>query len=341
MKLATIADGTRDGRLAVVSPDLGLCADAGTIAPTLQAALDDWARLAPRLMALAAELENGAAAGEAFDESRALSPLPRAYQWIDGSAFLSHVELVRKARGAAMPPDFWTDPLLYQGGSDAFLAPRDPIPVADKAFGVDFEGEVAVIVTDVAMGASRREAAAAIALVLLVNDVSLRNLIPGELAKGFGFFQSKPSSAFSPVAVTPGELGTAWDGGRLHLPLLVSLNGGPFGRADAGRGMHFDFPALIAHAARTRPLSAGTIIGSGTVSSKGPDGGPGLPIAEGGDGYSCLAEARVAETLRHGAAKTHFLHFGDVVRIEMKMPGGASIFGAIEQRVERYARPSA
>jgi fumarylacetoacetate (FAA) hydrolase len=249
------------------------------------------------------------------------------------------VELVRKARGAAVPPDLWTDPLLYQGASDAFLAPREPIRMADEGFGIDFEGEVAVVVNDVTMGADRAEAAAAIVLIVLVNDVSLRNLIPAELAKGFGFFQSKPSSALSPVAVTPCEFGASWDGGRLHLPLLVSLNGKPFGRADAGTGMNFDFPTLIAHAARTRPLGAGTIIGAGTVSNKGADGGPSRPVADGGVGYSCLAEARMVETLRDGATKTPFLRFGDTVRIEMKNPGGQSIFGAIEQTVERYARP--
>jgi fumarylacetoacetate (FAA) hydrolase len=250
------------------------------------------------------------------------------------------VELVRKARGAAMPPDLWTDPLVYQGGSDRFLAPREPIRMADEGFGIDFEGEVAVVVNDVAMGANRAEAAAAIALIVLANDVSLRNLIPAELGKGFGFFQSKPSSAFSPIAVTPSELGGSWDGGRLHLPLLVSLNGKPFGRADAGTGMNFDFPTLIAHAARTRPLGAGTIVGAGTVSNKGADGGPGRPIAEGGVGYSCLAEARMVEVIGDGTVKTPFLRFGDTVRIEMKNPGDQSIFGAIEQTVEPYARPA-
>jgi fumarylacetoacetate (FAA) hydrolase len=278
---------------------------------------------------------------ERFREHDALSPLPRAFQWIDGSAYLNHVELVRKARGAAMPPDLWTDPLVYQGGSDDFLAPREPIRMADEGFGIDFEGEVAVIVNDVAMGADRAEAAAAIALIVLANDISLRNLIPAELGKGFGFFQSKPSSAFSPVAVTPSELGASWDGGRVHLPLLVHLNGKPFGRANAGNGMNFDFPALIVHAARTRHLGAGTIIGAGTVSNKGADGGPGRPVADGGVGYSCLAEARMVEVIRGGAAKTPFLRFGDTVRIEMKDSGGQSIFGAIEETVEIYARPGA
>jgi fumarylacetoacetate (FAA) hydrolase len=341
MKLATLGDGSRDGRLAVVSRDLAYATDARSAAKTLQEALDDWGQVAPKLETLAAELETGSVPRERFHERDALSPLPRAYQWIDGSAYLSHVELVRKARGAAMPPELRSDPLLYQGGSDAFLAPREPIRMADEGFGIDFEGEVAVIVTDVPIGASRTEAAAAIALILLVNDVSLRNLIPPELAKGFGFFQSKPSSAFSPVAVTANELGAAWDGERLHRPLLISLNGKPFGRADAGTGMHFDFPTLIAHAANTRPLCAGTILGSGTVSNYAPGGGPSVPIAEGGSGYSCLAEARIVEMIRDGVAKTPFLRFGDTVRIEMKTPGGQSIFGAIEQTVEPYARTSA
>jgi fumarylacetoacetate (FAA) hydrolase len=339
VKLATLADGSRDGRLVVVSRDLAHATDARGVAQTLQNALDDWTRLSPKLEALATALETGAVPRERFREHAVLSPLPRAFQWIDGSAYLNHVELVRKARGAAMPPDLWTDPLLYQGGSDTFLAPGEPIRMADEGFGIDFEGEVAVVVDDVAMGASAAEATAAIALIVLVNDVSLRNLIPAELAKGFGFFQSKPSSAFSPVAVTPSELGAAWDGGRVHLPLLVSLNGKPFGRPDAGTGMNFDFPALIAHAARTRSLGAGTIVGSGTVSNKGADGGPGRPIADGGVGYSCLIEARMAETIRDGASKTQFLRFGDTLRIEMKNLGGQSIFGAIEQTVEPYARP--
>jgi fumarylacetoacetate (FAA) hydrolase len=341
VKLATLANGSRDGRLVVVSRDLAHATDAGGVAQTLQDALDDWKRLAPKLEALATALETGSVPRERFRERDALSPLPRAFQWIDGSAYLNHVELVRKARGAAMPPDLWTDPLVYQGGSDRFLAPREPIRMADESFGIDFEGEVAVVVNDVAMGADRAEAAAAIALIVLANDISLRNLIPAELGKGFGFFQSKPSSAFSPVAVTPSELGASWDGGRLHLPLLVSLNGKPFGRADAGTGMHFDFPTLIAHAARTRPLGAGTIVGAGTISNKGADGSPGRPVADGGVGYSCLAEARMVEIIRDGAAKTPFLRFGDTVRIEMKNPGGQSIFGAIEQTVEPYARPSA
>jgi fumarylacetoacetate (FAA) hydrolase len=335
MKLATLKNGTRDGKLVVVSRDLTRFTDASFLAPTLQAALDDWRRIAPHLATLAESLEHGAVPLARFHEHEAHSPLPRAYQWADGSAYLNHVELVRKARGAEMPEGLRTDPLIYQGGSDSFVPPREPIRVAEEAWGVDFEAEVAVIVDDVAMGAGDRAAREAIRLVMLVNDVSLRGLIPAELAKGFGFFQGKPSSAFSPVAVTPDELGDAWDGGKLHLPLCVDWNGSPFGRANAGVDMAFDFPALIAHAARTRPLAAGTIIGSGTVSNR-LDGGPGKPVSEGGAGYSCIAEQRVIETMAKGSASTPFLRFGDTVRIEMKDAAGHSVFGAIEQTVERY-----
>ncbi|MGE0502916.1 MAG: fumarylacetoacetate hydrolase family protein [Rhizobiaceae bacterium] len=334
MKLATLKNGTRDGRLVVVSRDLTRCTDASFLAPTLQAALDDWRRLAPHLAALAESLDHGSVPSERFHEHDAMSPLPRAYQWADGSAYVNHVELVRKARGAEMPQSFWTDPLMYQGGSDSFLGPRDPIDVADESWGIDMEGEVAVIVGDVPAGASLETARDAIRLVMLVNDVSLRNLVPDELAKGFGFFQSKPSSAFSPVAVTPDELGDAWDGGRLHLPLAVDFNGKPFGRANAGIDMTFDFPALVAHAAKTRPLAAGSIIGSGTVSNK-ENGGPGRPVSQGGVGYSCLAELRMIESIDAGKPSTPFLRFGDVVRIEMKDRSGRSIFGAIEQTVTR------
>lgn len=332
MKLASLKSG-RDGRLVVVSADLAWCTPADTIAPTLQAALDDWERCEPMLRALAASVETHGVPLDRFHEHEAASPLPRAYQWADGSAYVNHVALVRQARGAEMPESFWTDPLMYQGGSDGFLGPRDAIPLADEAWGCDLEGEVAVIVGDVPLGASRDEAAAAIRLIMLVNDVSLRNLIPGELAKGFGFFQSKPASAFSPVAVTPDALGARWRDGKLHGKLEVYLNGKPFGEADAGVDMTFDFPTLIAHAAKTRALSAGTIIGSGTVSNRGPDGGPGKPIAEGGVGYSCLAEVRTVETLLHGAAKTPFLKAGDEVRIEMRDDHGHTLFGAIEQKV--------
>ncbi|HSP25348.1 MAG TPA: fumarylacetoacetate hydrolase family protein [Saliniramus sp.] len=335
MKIASLKHG-RDGRLVVVSRDLTKATDAFVIVPTLQAALDDWERVRPYLEDLGRQLETGSVPSFRFHEHDCASPLPRAYQWADGSAYVNHVELVRKARGAEMPESFWTDPLMYQGGSDSFIGPRDPIRMADEAWGIDFEGEVAVIVGDVPMGATREEAAAAIRLVMLVNDVSLRNLIPGELGKGFGFFQAKPSSAFSPVAVTPDELGDAWDGGKLHLPLLSVLNGKPFGKPDAGVDMTFDFPTLIAHAAKTRPLAAGSIIGSGTVSNKDADGSPGRRIEDGGLGYSCLAELRTVETIRDGSAKTPFLQFGDRIRIEMKDARGHSLFGAIEQVVEKY-----
>ena len=331
MKLASLKGG-RDGRLVVVSNDLAWYAPADRIALTLQAALDDWDRCAPELRGLAEGLEHGSVPKARFHEHEAASPLPRAYQWVDGSAYVNHVALVRQARGAEMPESFWTDPLMYQGGSDGFLGPRDPIPLADPAWGCDVEGEVAVITGDVPMGATPAEALAAVRLVMLCNDVSLRNLIPGELAKSFGFFQSKPASAFSPVAVTPDGL-TNWTEGRLHGKLMVDLNGQPLGAPDAGVDMTFDFGTLIAHAARTRALAAGSIIGSGTVSNRSPDGGPGRPIAEGGVGYACLAEVRTVETLLHGAPRTPFLKQGDVVRIEMRDARRHSLFGAIEQVV--------
>jgi fumarylacetoacetate (FAA) hydrolase len=331
MKLASLKGG-RDGRLVVVSNDLAWYSPADRVALTLQAALDDWARCEPELRGLAESLEHGSVPKARFHEHEAASPLPRAYQWIDGSAYVNHVALVRQARGAEMPESFWTDPLMYQGGSDGFLGPRELIPLMDEAWGCDLEGEVAVVTGDVRMGASREEALAAIRLVMLCNDVSLRNLIPGELAKGFGFFQSKPASAFSPVAVTPDAL-EAWNDGKLHGRLEVQLNGKPLGEADAGVDMTFDFGTLVAHAAKTRALGAGTIVGSGTVSNRGPDGGPGRPIGEGGLGYSCLAEVRTVETILHGAPKTPFLKAGDRVRIEMRDARRHSIFGAIEQEV--------
>lgn len=335
MKLATMRDGSRDGQLVVVSKDLGRYVVASEIAKTMQQALDEWDSSKAKLAALSAQLENGEIKGEVFDESKCLSPLPRAYQWADGSAYVNHVELVRKARNATMPESFWTDPLMYQGGSDAFLAPHDDIEMGNEAWGIDFEGEIAVITGDVAMGASAEEAEKDIRLLMLVNDVSLRGLIPAELAKGFGFFQSKPSSAFSPVAVTPDELGDAWAEGKVHLPLLVDYNGNAFGKAEAGIDMTFNFPTLVAHAAKTRPLGAGAIIGSGTISNK-LDGGPGKPVSEGGVGYSCIAEIRMIETIKDGAAKTPFMRFGDTIRIEMKDASGQSIFGAISQKVEKY-----
>jgi fumarylacetoacetate (FAA) hydrolase len=336
MKLATLKDGTRDGKLVVVSRDLTRATEAFNIAPTLQRALDDWQRIAPLLADLAAQLELGSVPSFRFHEHDCASPLPRAFQWADGSAYVNHVELVRKARGAKMPDSFWTDPLIYQGGSDTFLGPRDPILMADEDWGIDMEAEVAVITDDVPMGVTAQDARRHILLIMLVNDLSLRGLIAAELAKGFGFFQSKPASACSPVAATPDELGQAWDGGRLHRILRVDRNGQPFGRAHAGEDMTFDFGALIAHAAKTRPLGAGSIIGSGTVSNKDKDGGPGRPLSEGGRGYSCIAEIRVIETLRNGIPSTPFLRFGDSVRIEMFDDNGSSLFGAIEQTVARY-----
>jgi fumarylacetoacetate (FAA) hydrolase len=332
MKLASLKSG-RDGRLVVVSEDLAWCVDASPVAETLQQALDDWGHAEPQLRALEQSLTHGSVPKQRFHERECASPLPRAFQWADGSAYVNHVELVRKARGAEMPESFWTDPLMYQGGSDSFLGPRDPIPLADEAWGCDFEAEVAVVIGDVPQGASAEEAAAAIALIMLVNDVSLRNLIPNELAKGFGFFNSKPSSAFSPCAVTPDALGPAWDGKKLHLPLLSAINGKAFGKPNAGVEMTFDFPTLIAHAARTRPLCAGTIIGSGTVSNRDPDGAPGRPVSAGGLGYSCIAELRTVETLNGGKPETPFLQHGDLVEIEMQDNRGRSIFGRIEQEV--------
>ena len=332
MKLASLKDG-RDGRLVVVSTDLQRCLPAAEAAPTLQAALDDWATVAPQLQALSDRVNAGE--GRPFDQSACASPLPRAFQWADGSAYVNHVELVRKARGAEMPETFWTDPLMYQGGSDSFLGPRDNIPMADEAWGIDFEAEIVVVTDDVPMGVSADTALDHIRLIMLVNDVSLRNLIPGELAKGFGFFQSKPSSAFSPVAVTPDELGESWLEGKLHLPLLSFLNGKAFGKPDAGVDMTFHFGQLVAHAARTRPLCAGSLIGSGTISNK-LDGGPGKPIEDGGVGYSCIAEIRTIETINDGKPSTSFMKFGDRICIEMMGANGESIFGTIDQVVEKY-----
>ncbi|HET7409980.1 MAG TPA: fumarylacetoacetate hydrolase family protein [Paracoccaceae bacterium] len=333
MKLASIPDGTRDGRLVVVSRDLTRCADAERIAPTLQHALDHWDQVAPELEALARTLEAGAIWAERFRERSALSPLPRAFQWLDGSAYPGHAELLRRARGAELPDNLRSEPLMYQGGSDGFLPPRADIEVADPAWGPDLEAEIAVVTGDVPRGADRAAAAAAIRLVMLANDVSLRGLTGTEAARGFGFVQSKPAGSFSPVAVTPDELGDAWDGARLSGLLAVDLNGEPLGRAQAEDGSSFDFPALIAHAARTRALAAGTIIGSGTVSNPAEDGGPGRTVAEGGRGFSCLAELRTVETIREGAPRTPFLQDGDEVRIEMRDARGQSIFGAIEQVV--------
>ncbi|MBM3568935.1 MAG: fumarylacetoacetate hydrolase family protein, partial [Alphaproteobacteria bacterium] len=316
-------------RLIVVSKYLSRAVAADGVAPTLQAALDDWAACAPRLAELSARLEAGKAPGAfGFDPKAVASPLPRAYQWCDGSAYLFHVELVRKARGAEMPPSFLSDPLMYQGGSDSFLAPTEDIAVENEDWGIDFESEVAVIVDDVPMGAGPALARSKIRLVMLVNDVSLRNLIPAELAKGFGFFHAKPSTAFSPVAVTSDELGAAWDGAKLSLPLVSTLNGRRIGDPDAGADLNFDFGQLVAHAARTRPLAAGSIVGSGTVSNRDRQ-----------RGSSCLAEIRTLETLAEGKPRTPFMRFGDRIRIEMFDADRRSIFGAIDQQVARYTPP--
>lgn len=326
MKLASLKHNNRDGQLVVVSKDLSQAIAVPEIALTMQQALDDWHGCASKLREIYDALNQGQLEGAfAFDQNKAHSPLPRAYQWADGSAYVNHVELVRKARGAEMPENFWTDPLMYQGGSDKFLGPRDDIPVADESYGIDFEAEIAVITDDVPMGMPAKEAKDKILLVMLCNDVSLRNLIPNELAKGFGFFQSKPSSAFSPVAVTPDELNDVFDGYKLALPLISLLNNKPFGEPNAGVDMTFDFPTLIAHAAKTRPLGAGTIVGSGTISNTNRS-----------KGSSCLAEKRMLEVLEYGEAKTPFMQFGDTIRIEMLDKNKQSIFGAIDQKVVAY-----
>ena len=336
MKLATLKRGGRDGTLVVVNRALTHCRAVPAIARTLQAALDDWEAVEPQLRQVYEALNSGAFTDpDPFDPAACHSPLPRAYQWADGSAYVNHVELVRRARGAELPPEFWSDPLMYQGGSDSFVGPRDPLWALDEAWGIDLEAEVTVITGDVKMGATPAEAGKAIRLLMLVNDVSLRNLIPGELAKGFGFLQSKPASAFSPVAVTPDELGGDWRGGKVHRPLTVHLNGALFGNPDAGTDMVFNFPQLVAHLAKTREAEAGSIIGSGTVSNK-QGGLHGSSIANGGVGYCCLAELRMYETIETGKPQTPFLKFGDTVRIEMFARDGTSIFGAIDQRVDKY-----
>jgi fumarylacetoacetate (FAA) hydrolase len=332
MKLASLKQG-RDGRLVAVSDDLAYFADASHVVTTLQGALDEWEKFEPLLRNLATDLEHGAIPRERFHERDAAAPLPRAYQWADGSAYVNHVALVRQARGAEMPDSFWHEPLIYQGGSDAFLGPRDDIPLADEKWGCDLEAEVVVVTGDVPQGVSREDALGLIRLVGLTNDVSLRNLIPGELAKGFGFFQSKPASSFSPVFVTPDALGVRWSEGKLKGVVEVDLNGQPFGRADAGDDMTFDFGTLIAHAAATRRLGAGTIIGSGTVSNRDSDGGPGRPVVDGGLGYSCIAEVRMVETIIGGKPQTQFLRHGDRVTITMRDDRHHAIFGTINQSV--------
>lgn len=340
MKLATVKDGTRDGKLVVVSRDLTRCSEVGHIAATLQDALDDWAAAAPRLQRVAEGLETGSQPADRFHEHDAMAPLPRAHLWADGSAYVNHVELVRRARGAELPETFWTDPLMYVGAPDAMLGARDAIPALSQDWGIDMEAEVAVIVDDVPMGVTPEQAREHIRLVMILNDVSFRALIPAELAKGFGFCQSKGPTAFSPVAVTPDELGEAWDGARLSLPMLVSYNGQAFGCADAGTDMTFDFGQLVAHAASTRSIGAGGVIGSGTISNKEADGSPGKPVPDGGRGYSCIAEIRMIETINGGKPQTPFMAFGDTVRIEMKDADGRSLFGAIEQVVEKANAPA-
>ena len=329
MKLASLKEGGRDGTLIVVDRELKRAVRASNIAPTLQKALDDWAKAAPRLTVLAEQLRDDKAPGSfELDTTALAAPLPRAYQWADGSAYVVHVELVRKARGVEMPPSFWTDPLMYQGGSDSFIGPNDEIEMADEAWGIDFEGEIAVITDDVPMGISPSAARKHIKLVTILNDVSLRNVIVGELAKGFGFFHGKPATAFAPVVVTPDELGSAWDGAKLNLPLLSTLNGKEFGHPNAATDLTFDFGQLIAHAARTRHLEAGTVVGSGTVANR-----------DASVGCSCIAERRVRETIDSGKPTTPFMKFGDHVRIEMLDRHGQSIFGAIDQKVVKYDPP--
>ena len=327
MKLASLKGG-RDGRLVVVADDLSRAADAGAVAPTLQAALDDWRNAAPRLADIAARLNAGAGESFPFAAEECAAPLPRAYQWADGSVYLNHMKLVRQARGAEMPDSFLTDILIYQGGSDAMTGARDDILLADEGWGIDMEAEVAVIVDDVPMGVSAGDAAAHIKLVTICNDVSLRNLIPGELGKGFGFFQSKPATSFAPVVATPDSLGEAWDGAKTTLDMTIALNGERVGNPNTGTGMNFDFAEIIAHAVRTRFLGAGAIIGSGTISNE-----------DRARGSACLAEIRTIETIEDGAPRTPFMAFGDTVRIDMADAAGHSLFGAIEQTVVQYRPP--
>jgi fumarylacetoacetate (FAA) hydrolase len=329
MKLASLKEGGRDGTLIVVDRALKQAVRATGIAPTLQKAIEDWATIAPKLQDLADKLSDGKAPGAfELDPMALAAPLPRAYQWADGSAYVVHVELVRKARGVEMPPSFWTDPLMYQGGSDSFVGCRDEIELGDEAWGIDFEGEIGVIIDDVPMGISAEAARRHIKLVTMLNDVSLRNVIVTELAKGFGFFHGKPATAFAPVAVTPDELGDAWDGARLDLPLISTFNGKEFGHPNAATDLTFDFGQLIAHAAKTRHLEAGTVVGSGTVANR-----------DAAVGCSCIAERRVRETIDTGKPVTPFMKFGDHIRIEMFGRDGQSIFGAIDQKVVKYDPP--
>ncbi|TWO69704.1 fumarylacetoacetate hydrolase family protein [Caenimonas sedimenti] len=334
MKLATLKDGSRDGQLAVVSRDLATAHYATGIAAKMQQVLDDWGFISPQLQDLYDTLNQGKARHAfPFDPAQCMAPLPRAYQWADGSAFINHVELVRAARNSEVPKSFYEDPLMYQGGSDDFLGPTDDAFFLTEDWGIDFEAEVAVVTGDVKMGATPDQALEGVRLVMLANDWSLRNLIPNELAKGFGFFQSKPATAFSPVAVTPDELGDAWQGGRVHLTLQSSWNGRKVGMCDAGPEMTFSFGQLIAHIAKTRNVRAGSIVGSGTVSNKGVDNGSGK--TEWPKGYSCIAEKRAIETIQDGKPSTEFMKFGDTIKLEMKGKDGQSVFGTIEQKVAK------
>jgi len=336
MKLATLKKGGRDGTLVVVDRTMTQCHAVPSIARTLQAALDDWDRCEPQLLQIYEALNSGSIpTADPFDPLQCHSPLPRAYQWADGSAYVNHVELVRRARGAELPPEFWTDPLMYQGGSDSFAAPNDPMYALSEDWGIDLEAEIAVVTGDIKMGATAEQCASSIRLLMLVNDVSLRNLVAAELAKGFGFLQSKLACAFSPVAITPDELGEDWRDGRVHRPMTVHLNGRLFGCPDAGLDMTFSFPQLLAHVSKTREMEAGSIVGSGTVSNK-QGGLHGSSVANGGVGYCCLAEVRMYETIETGNPQTSFLKFGDTVRIEMLDREGLSLFGTIEQQVQRY-----
>ena len=335
MKLASLKTKNRDGELIIVSKDLKRYTSCKEIAPTMQSALDNWNQVQKKLNNLSKMLNNDEVKSLPFDETSVHSPLPRAYQWADGSAYVNHVNLVRKARGAKLPESFWTDPLMYQGGSDDFIPPQSPILLPDETWGIDMEAELAVITNDVPMGTKSNYAEEKILLIMLVNDISLRNLIPSELSKGFGFFQSKPSTSFSPVAVTLDEVDDFWAHGKLNRIMEVDLNDQPLGRVNTSIDMTFNFPQLISHASKSRKLGAGTIIGSGTISNRDKNGGPGLPIDKGGDGYSCLAELRMVETIKYGNPKTPFMDFGDKVRIEIHDNYGQSIFGKIDQKVEK------
>ncbi len=337
MKLATYKDGSRDGQLVVVSRDLSTAHYATGIAQTLQQVMDDWGFLSPQLQDLYVTLNQGKARHAfPFDPAMCMAPLPRAYQWADGSAYINHVELVRAARNSEVPESFYTDPLMYQGGSDDFIGPCDDVVCPSESFGIDFEAEIAVITGDVPMGATPEQALDGIRLLMLANDVSLRNLIPAELAKGFGFFQSKPATAFSPVAVTLDEVGDAWDAGRLHLTIQSTWNGRKVGMCEAGPEMTFHFGQLIAHICKTRNVRAGSIVGSGTVSNKGVAGANGN--TEWPKGYSCIAEKRAIETIQDGKPATEFMKYGDTIRIEMKGKDGQTVFGAIDQKIAAPAR---